>query len=113
ARLGTDRVVSGRPPVRMGRLLRGRRRIRAAGPLLEVLNGIGLVDHHAHGILRARPTLDEFRGLFSESPDPRQWPHVASGVTYRRAIRELAEAFARSEERRVGKEGRTGGGSEP
>jgi uncharacterized protein len=35
--------------------------------------------------------LDEFRGLFSESPDPAQWPHVASGVTYRRAIRELAE----------------------
>src|SRR5207245_2060572 len=27
------------------------------------------------------------------SPDPRQWPHVASGVTYRRAIRELAEFF--------------------
>ncbi len=54
------------------------------------LDGIELVDHHAHGILRARPTLDEFRGMFSESPDPRQWPHVATGVTYRRAIRELA-----------------------
>ena len=39
-------------------------------------------------------TLDEFRGLFSESPDPRQWPHVASGVTYRRAIRTLAALFA-------------------
>jgi hypothetical protein len=39
------------------------------------------------------PTLDEFRGLFSESPDPRQWPHVATGVTYRRAIRELAALF--------------------
>jgi len=37
-----------------------------------------------------RPTLDEFRGLFSESTDPRQWPHVAEGLTYRRAIRELA-----------------------
>jgi len=50
------------------------------------------VDHHAHGILRAPPAdLDEFRGLFSESPDPRQWPHVASAVTYRRAIRLLAE----------------------
>ena len=35
-------------------------------------------------------TLDEFRGLFSESPDPRQWPHVATAVTYRRAMRELA-----------------------
>ena len=51
---------------------------------------VGLVDHHAHGILRERPSLDEFRGLFSESPDPRQWPHVATGITYRRAMRELA-----------------------
>jgi uncharacterized protein len=42
--------------------------------------------------LRAPPAgLDEFRGLFSESPDPRQWPHVATGVTYRRAIALLAE----------------------
>jgi hypothetical protein len=38
----------------------------------------------------APASLDEFRGLFSESPDPRQWPHVATGLTYRRAIRELA-----------------------
>jgi predicted TIM-barrel fold metal-dependent hydrolase len=60
---------------------------------LEQLNEIGLVDHHAHGILRTKPSLDEFRGLFSESPDPRQWPHVATGVTYRRAIRELAAFF--------------------
>jgi hypothetical protein len=37
-----------------------------------------------------RPSLDEFRGLFSESGDPRQWPHVATAVTYRRAIGELA-----------------------
>jgi predicted TIM-barrel fold metal-dependent hydrolase len=49
------------------------------------------VDHHAHGILHAPPAgLDEFRGLFSESPDPRQWPHVATGVTYQRAITLLA-----------------------
>lgn len=42
-------------------------------------------------MLRRPPaSLDEFRGLFSESPDPRQWPHVASGVTYRRAIRAIA-----------------------
>jgi hypothetical protein len=42
-------------------------------------------------VLRAPPaTLDEFRGLFSESPDPRQWPHVATGVTYRRALHVLA-----------------------
>jgi hypothetical protein len=75
----------------MDGLLGRRRRIRAAGSLLEVLNAVPLVDHHAHGILRAQPSLDEFRGLFSESPDPRQWPHVATGLTYRRAIRELAE----------------------
>jgi hypothetical protein len=78
----------------MDRVLDGRRDIRAAGPLLEVLSGVALVDHHAHGIFRRPPaTLDEFRGLFSESPDPRQWPHVASGLTYRRAIRELAAFF--------------------
>jgi hypothetical protein len=59
----------------------------------EELQAIRLVDHHAHGILRGTPSLDEFRGLFSESPDPRQWPHVATGVTYRRAIRELAAFF--------------------
>ena len=35
-------------------------------------------------------SLDAFRGLFSESPDPRQWPHVASSVSYRLAIVELA-----------------------
>jgi uncharacterized protein len=76
----------------VGRLLGGRRDIRAAGSLREVLNSTTLVDHHAHGILRAPPaSLDEFRGLFSESPDPRQWPHVAFGATYRRAIGVLAE----------------------
>jgi hypothetical protein len=74
----------------VGGVPRGRRRIRATGSFPEVLNGIALVDHHAHGLLRVRPTLDEFRGLFSESADPRQWPHVATGVTYRRAIRDLA-----------------------
>jgi hypothetical protein len=76
------------------RLPRRRRGIRAAGSLLEVLSTVGLVDHHAHGLLREAPaTLDEFRGLFSESHDPRQWPHVATGLTYRRAVRELAEHF--------------------
>jgi hypothetical protein len=50
-------------------------------------------------VLRANPTtIDEFRGLFSESPDPRQWPHIATGVTYRRAIRALAEFFGIDEE---------------
>jgi hypothetical protein len=77
----------------VGDLFRRRRGIRATGPLLEVLRTVGLVDHHAHGILRDRPTLDEFRGLFSESPDPRQWPHIANGLTYRRAMRELAAFF--------------------
>jgi hypothetical protein len=78
----------------VGGLLRGGRGIRAAGSLREVLNGVGLVDHHAHGILRAPPrTLDEFRGLFSESTDPRQWPHVATAVTYRRALRLLSAFF--------------------
>jgi hypothetical protein len=43
-------------------------------------------------VLRAPPaSLDEFRGLFSESPDPRQWAHIATGVTYRRAIAMLGE----------------------
>src|SRR4029079_8008644 len=51
---------------------------------------VALVDHHAHGTVGPPSTLDEFRGLFSESEDPRQWPHVATGLTYRRAIRALA-----------------------
>jgi uncharacterized protein len=38
-------------------------------------------------------TLDEFRGLFSESDDPRQWPHVATGITYLRGMRALAALF--------------------
>jgi predicted TIM-barrel fold metal-dependent hydrolase len=76
----------------VGGLLSRRRRIRATGPLREVLATVGLVDQHAHGILREPPeSLDTFRGLFSESLDPRQWPHVATGVTYRRAIALLAE----------------------
>jgi uncharacterized protein len=72
-------------------LFRGRCGIRVPGSLREVLSTIAVVDHHAHGILREPPaTLDAFRGLFSESEDPRQWPHVATAVTYRRAIRALA-----------------------
>ena len=58
------------------------------------LDGIPLVDHHAHAVLRAEPaSLDEFRGLFSESFDPRQWPHIATGIAYRRAIGDLAALF--------------------
>ncbi|HZO49290.1 MAG TPA: amidohydrolase family protein [Gaiellaceae bacterium] len=75
----------------MERLLGRRRGIRAAGSLPQVLSSLGLVDQHAHGILREPPaTLDAFRGLFSESGQPEQWPHVATSATYRRAIRELA-----------------------
>jgi hypothetical protein len=60
--------------------------------LRATLAGVRHVDHHAHSILRAAPTdLDEFRGLFSESADPRQWPHVATTVTYCRAIDLLAD----------------------
>ncbi|HEY3764141.1 MAG TPA: amidohydrolase family protein [Gaiellales bacterium] len=61
-----------------------------AGGLLDALWAVPAVDHHAHGILPLEPTLDEFRGMFSESPDPAQWPHVATGLTYRRAMRDLA-----------------------
>jgi predicted TIM-barrel fold metal-dependent hydrolase len=74
----------------VGGVLGGGRDIRATGSLPEVLSEIALVDHHAHGILGTPATLDEFRGLFSESADPRQWPHVATGITYARAMRELA-----------------------
>jgi len=60
--------------------------------LLSSLEQVGLVDQHAHGILREPPaSLDEFRGLFSESPDPSQWPHLASWLPYRQAIAELAD----------------------
>jgi uncharacterized protein len=74
----------------VGDVLGGGRGIRAAGSLPEVLSEVALVDHHAHGITGTPATLDEFRGLFTESPDARQWPHVATGLTYRRAVRELA-----------------------
>jgi predicted TIM-barrel fold metal-dependent hydrolase len=77
----------------VGRVLGGGRGIRAAGALPQVLTEVALVDHHAHGIVAPPETLDEFRGLFSESPDPRQWPHVATGLTYRRAMHELAALF--------------------
>jgi predicted TIM-barrel fold metal-dependent hydrolase len=59
-----------------------------------LLESIGLVDHHAHGILREPPaTIDGFRALFSESLDARQFPHVATSLTYRRVLRELADFF--------------------
>jgi hypothetical protein len=75
----------------MGGLLGRRCGIRATGSLREVLSEVALVDQHAHGLLAEPPrSLDELRGLFSESPDPRQWPHVATAVTYRRALPLLA-----------------------
>jgi predicted TIM-barrel fold metal-dependent hydrolase len=77
----------------VGDLLGGGRGIRAAGALREVLDSLPLVDHHAHGIVATPATLDEFRGLFSESEDPRQWPHVATGLTYVRAMRALGDLF--------------------
>ena len=59
--------------------------------LQRTLSAVGHVDHHAHSILRASPSdLDGFRGLFSESPDPRQWPHVATTIMYQRAVELLA-----------------------
>ena len=51
-------------------------------------------------------TLDEFRGLFSESTDPRQWPHIATGVTYRRAIKVIAEHLGCEPDERAVYEGR-------
>jgi uncharacterized protein len=59
--------------------------------LRETLAQLRHVDHHAHSILRTPPAgVDAFRGLFSEASDPRQWPHVATTVTYQRAIPVLA-----------------------
>ena len=60
--------------------------------LRETLDTVAHVDHHAHAIaLRGPGTLNEFRGIFSLSRDPRQWQqHAATGVTYRRAIDVLA-----------------------
>jgi hypothetical protein len=63
-----------------------------ASALLRTLGEIPLVDQHAHAVLRSHPaTLDEFRGLFSESAFPTQWPHVETSLAYRRALPELAE----------------------
>jgi hypothetical protein len=52
---------------------------------------VPLVDHHAHAVLRRAPTLDELRGLFSESQHPAQWRHVPFQLSYRRGLRELAD----------------------
>jgi hypothetical protein len=63
--------------------------------LQRTLAASGHVDHHAHSILRTPPRdLDEFRGLFSESADPRQWPHVATTISYQRAVQLLASELS-------------------
>jgi uncharacterized protein len=59
--------------------------------LQRTLSAVPHVDQHAHSILRAPPRdLDAFRGLFSESSDPGQWPHVATTIMYQRAVELLA-----------------------
>src|SRR6201999_841724 len=90
------------------RVPRGARRRRGVGrravarrdrdrPPMAVLNLRGALDevlhadHRAQALLRdSPPDLNAFRGLFSESPDPAQWPHVATSVTYLRAVDLLA-----------------------
>jgi uncharacterized protein len=64
----------------------------AVRELRRALDGVALVDHHAHAMPRGRgaPALEELRAGFSESPDPRQWEHVPNTLLYRRAVRELA-----------------------
>ena len=59
--------------------------------LRGALDEVRHVDHHAHALLRDAPRdLNAFRGLFSASPDPAQWAHVATAITYLRAIELLA-----------------------
>jgi uncharacterized protein len=59
--------------------------------LRQTLAELPHVDQHAHSILRASPAgRNQFRGLFTEASDPLQWPHVATTVTYQRAIELLA-----------------------
>jgi uncharacterized protein len=65
--------------------------VSAEARLADALWGISAVDHHAHGVVAFEPSLDEFRGMFSESPDPAQWPHIPTALTYRRAMAELAD----------------------
>ena len=78
---GARRLLPRRAPLGVGGLLRGGRGIRAAGSLREVLSEVALVDHHAHGILRAPPATPRRvpRPLLRE-PRTR-----ASGRTSRRA----------------------------
>lgn len=60
--------------------------------LRSALGGLRHIDHHAHAVVRAPPVdLNSFRGLFAESSDPAQWPHVATTIGYWRAIAVLAD----------------------
>jgi uncharacterized protein len=69
----------------------------------RALDAVRHVDHHAHALLREPPgDLNAFRGLFSESPDPAQWGHLSSSITYLRAIDVLARHLdCESDERAV------------
>ena len=81
ARPGARRVVPRRPPLRVGR--RTPRRTRHSSSRVtsrSTERGRARRPPRARDPARAPATLDEFRGLFSESPDPRQWPHVATGA---------------------------------
>ena len=70
-------VLPRRPPLRVGGLLGGRRGIRAAGPLLEVLNGVA-----ARRPARARdPARASGRRSTSSAASSRRAPIRASGRT--------------------------------
>ena len=75
----------------VGGVFGGGRGIRAPGSLSEVLGAVGLVDHHAHAVLRRHPgRCSIFAACSPRATDPKQWPHVTSSVSYRHAIAELA-----------------------
>ena len=38
------------------------------GPLAEILNNVGLIDHHVHGALHSTPALREWEALVTEAP---------------------------------------------
>jgi predicted TIM-barrel fold metal-dependent hydrolase len=52
-----------------------------------------MIDHHAHAVLRDTATLpvERYRRCFSESDDPAEVEHVPKTLSYRLALRLLAE----------------------
>jgi predicted TIM-barrel fold metal-dependent hydrolase len=56
------------------------------------LQGIPLIDHHAHPLRRDQTVANgaAFRRFFSESTDPRMAAHLNTTVFYLRALRDLA-----------------------